>query len=67
MDFMTAFATAGQVLNRLRDLVSMGQAVDAAEFKIKIADLTEAMSDLKLALIEAKDDLACQGRRDRAA
>jgi hypothetical protein len=58
MDFMTAFAAAGHVLKTLRDLVSADKALDAAEFKLKIADLSVAMSDLKLAHIETKDDLA---------
>jgi hypothetical protein len=55
---MTTFATAGQVLKTLKDLASVGQAIDTAEFKLKIADLSEAMADLKLTFIEAKDDLA---------
>lgn len=36
----------------------MGKAIDTAEFKLKIAELSEAMADLKLTLIEARDDLA---------
>jgi hypothetical protein len=61
VDFMTTFATAGQVLKTLKVLASMGKAIDTAEFKLKIADLSEAMADLKLAHIEAKDDLAKAG------
>lgn len=34
------------------------KAVDAAEFKLKIADLTGALSDIKLALTEAREELA---------
>lgn len=58
VDIMTALATASQALKLAQDLRGIDKAVDAAEFKAKIADLTGAVSDLKLALIEAKDDLA---------
>jgi hypothetical protein len=60
MDFMTAYATAGHISNLLKEVVGIDKAVNAAEFKIKIADLSAAVSDLKLALIEAKDELAAK-------
>jgi hypothetical protein len=58
VDFITALATAGQAIKLVQDLRGIDKAVDAAEYKIKIADLTGALADLKHALIEAKDDLA---------
>jgi hypothetical protein len=58
VDFITAFATAGQAIKLVQDLRGIDKAVDAAEYKNKIADLTGALADLKFALIEAKDDLA---------
>jgi hypothetical protein len=58
VDFMTALATAGQAYKLAQDLRGIDKAVDAAGYKIKIADLTEALADLKHALIEARDDLA---------
>jgi Zn finger protein HypA/HybF involved in hydrogenase expression len=61
MDFMTAYAVATQVLKTLKDLASVGKALDTAELKLKIAELSETMADLKLAHIEAKDDLAARG------
>ena len=58
VDFITAFATAGQAIKLVQDLRGIDKAVDAAEYNNKIADLTGALADLKFALIEAKDDLA---------
>jgi hypothetical protein len=58
VDIMTALATAGQAIKLAQDLRGIDKAVDAAEYKIKIAALTEALADLKHALIDAKDDLA---------
>ena len=51
---------AGHISNLLKEVVGIDKAVNAAEFKIKIADLSAAVSDLKLALIEAKDELAAK-------
>jgi hypothetical protein len=58
VDFITAFATAGQAIKLVQDLRGIDKAVDAVEYENKIADLTGALADLKFALIEAKDDLA---------
>jgi hypothetical protein len=66
MDFMTTYATATQVLKTLKDLASVGKALDTAELKLNIAELSETMADLKLAHIEAKDNLAeAKGEIDR--
>jgi hypothetical protein len=58
VDIITALATAGHVSKLLKELLGIDKAVNAAEFKFKIAELTEAVSALKLSLVEAKDDLA---------
>ena len=58
VDIMTALATTGHISNLIKELLGIDKAVNAAEFKFKIAELTEAVSDLKLSLVEAKDDLA---------
>jgi DNA repair exonuclease SbcCD ATPase subunit len=57
VDIMTALATASQALKLTQELRGIDKAVDAAEFKLKIADLTGALSDIKLALTEAKEEL----------
>jgi DNA repair exonuclease SbcCD ATPase subunit len=57
VDFMTALATAGQAIKLAQDLRGIDKAVDAAEFKLKIAELTCALADIKIALTEAKEEL----------
>jgi hypothetical protein len=58
VDIMTALATASQAIKLAQDLRSIDKAMDAAEYKLKIAELSGALSDIKLALVEAKDELA---------
>jgi hypothetical protein len=58
VDIMTALATASQALKLAQDLRGIDKAMDAAEYKLKIADLTVALSDIKLALTDAKGELA---------
>lgn len=57
VDIMTALATASQAIKLANDLRGIDKAVDAAEYKLKIADLTVALSDIKLALTDARDEL----------
>ena len=57
VDIMTALATASQAIKLANDLRGIDKAMDAAEFKLKIADLTVALSDIKLALTDARDEL----------
>lgn len=59
-DIITALATAGQAVKLAQDLRGIDKAIDAAEFKLKIADLTVALSDIKLALAEAKEELTAK-------
>jgi hypothetical protein len=56
VDFVTALATAGQAIKLAQDLRGIDKALDAAEYKLKIADLTSALADLKNALVEAKEE-----------
>lgn len=58
VDIMTALATAGQAIKLANDLRGIDKAMDAAEFKLKIADLTVALSDIKMALSDAKEELS---------
>ncbi|WP_108521287.1 hypothetical protein [Bradyrhizobium algeriense] len=57
VDIMTALATAGQAIKLAQELRGIDKAIDAAEFKLKIANLTVALSEIKLALAEAKEEL----------
>lgn len=58
VDIITTLATASQAIKLAQDLRGIDKAMDAAEYKLKIADLTSALSDIKLALTETKDELA---------
>jgi hypothetical protein len=58
IDIMTALATASQAIKLTQDLRGIDKAMDAAEYKLKIADLTSALSDIKMALTDAKENLA---------
>jgi DNA repair exonuclease SbcCD ATPase subunit len=58
VDIMTALATASQAIKLAQDLRGIDRALDAAEYKLKIADLTAALSDIKMALTDAKEELA---------
>jgi soluble cytochrome b562 len=57
VDIMTALATAGQAIKLANDLRGIDKAMDAAEYKLKIAELTSALSDIKVALTEARDEI----------
>ena len=57
VDIMTALATASQAIKLANELRGIDKAMDAAEFKLKIADLTMALSDIKLALTDARDEI----------
>ena len=59
MDFMTAYATAGHISNLLKEVVGIDKAVNAPSSRSRLPTLA-AVSDLKLALIEAKDELAAK-------
>jgi DNA-directed RNA polymerase subunit M/transcription elongation factor TFIIS len=58
VDIMTALTTASQALKLAQDLRGIDKAMDTAEYKLKIAELTSVLSDIKIALVDAKEDLA---------
>jgi hypothetical protein len=57
VDIMGALATANQAINLAQDLRGIDK-LDAASYRLKIADLTNALSDIKLALTDAKEEYA---------
>ena len=58
VDIITAVATAGQAIKLVQELRGIDKALNEAEFKLKIADLTGVLADIKMALTEAKEELA---------
>ena len=66
VDFMSALATASQAIKLAQDLRGIDKAINAAEYKLKIADLTSALSDIKMALAEAKEELAVKDKEIEA-
>jgi hypothetical protein len=58
VDFALALATASQALKLVDDLRGIDKALDAAGLKLKIAELTGAISELKVALVDAKEEVA---------
>jgi rubrerythrin len=58
VDLVTAISTASQALKMLNELRGVDKAFDAASLRLKIAELSGAVSDLKLALIDAKEEIA---------
>ena len=62
MEILTGIAAAKQALDIARGMRSLEQSFDQATMKSKLVDLIDALSDAKLALIDAKETLA---ERDR--
>ena len=58
VDFVLALSTVSQALKLVNDLRSIEKVYDAAELKLKIADLTGKLADLQLTLVEAKEEIA---------
>jgi hypothetical protein len=52
-----ALGSTNQAIKLAQDLRRI-ETLDEASYKLKIADLTHALSDIKLALTDAKEDLA---------
>jgi hypothetical protein len=57
MDIMTGISAVAQALNVANWLRGIEKEFDAAEFKIKIADLYSALADAKVALADAKTEM----------
>ena len=57
MDIMIGISAVAQALNIANWLRGIEKGFDAAEFKLKIADLYTALADAKLALADAKTEI----------
>jgi hypothetical protein len=60
MDFMTIIATATKSLEMVKALKDIDKQIGEAELKAKAADLLSNLADLKVALIEAKEEAAAK-------
>lgn len=60
VDLALALSTASQALKLVNDLRGIERAYDAAALKLKIAELTGAIPDLKVALVDAKEEVAAK-------
>jgi len=55
MDIMTGISAVAQALNIVKSLREVEKGFDAAEFKLKIAELNSTLADAKLA--DAKTEI----------
>lgn len=62
MDIVAGIAAATQGLGILKTVREIDKNFDAATYRSQLADATDALSNAKLALIEAREELA---KRDR--
>lgn len=58
MDLMLAVTAATKALEGLKLLREMQQSFDQADFKLKIAEISSNVADLKIALTDAKSTLS---------
>jgi hypothetical protein len=58
MDFMTIIATATKSLEMVKALKDIDKQIGEAELKARAADLLSNLADLKVALVEAKEEAA---------
>ena len=58
MDWGVALTTASQALGLAKTLVDIDRTVDHATFKMKIAELSSNVADLKIALTDAQSEAA---------
>ncbi len=58
MDFVAAIASITKGLEVLKVIRDIDKNFDAASYKGKIAELTTALADAKLALVDARDEAA---------
>jgi hypothetical protein len=56
IDWPLALSTAAQAIKLANELRSIDKEVSQAELKLKVADLTGALADLKMTLTEARGD-----------
>jgi hypothetical protein len=60
MDFVTPIAIAKQALDALQNLRKVEKALDEATLKAELAEVTSKMADVRMALVDAKDDAAAK-------
>src|SRR5208282_5906708 len=58
IDWPVALSAVSQAIKLARDLSSIDKEISQADLKLKIADLTETLATIKLAMTEAKTDAA---------
>jgi hypothetical protein len=63
IDWPLALSTASQAIKFVNELRAIDKEVSQAELKLKIADLTGTLADLKVILTEAKSDAAEKTRK----
>ena len=56
IDWPLAFSTASQAIKLANDLRAIDKEMSQAELRLKVADLTGALADLKVTLTEAKSE-----------
>lgn len=60
MDLMAGIGAVTQAIGIAKTLKQVEQAYDEATYKVKIADLIDALTDAKLALAEAKESMSAK-------
>jgi hypothetical protein len=58
MDFITAITSVTKGIEVLKALQTIDKQFDAASYKVQIAELTAALADAKMALVDARDEVA---------
>ncbi len=66
MDIISGIAAATQAMNLVKEIRSIDRSVDEATFKLKLAELTEALADTKIALSEAREEVAAKNSEIRS-
>jgi len=57
VDWAMAISAAGNAIKLTNDLRGINKEVSAAEYKLKIADLTSTLADLKITLTDAREEV----------
>lgn len=58
MDFITAITSVTKGMEVLKALQTIDKQFDAASYKVQITELTAALADAKMALVDARDEVA---------
>jgi hypothetical protein len=58
MDIASGLSAASAAITIAKDLREIDRSVDEATFKLKIAELTEALADTKIALSDARNKIS---------